>query len=161
MDTLTAQDSIVGRRLDEALPQQTGRDDDSGLRGAWPSESARLLTAARQALSVPRLRVAVVLRLSCLQPPLPRPHHRRIAGTVFEESARLYRGETFDLPSGDMVLLCHAPPADGCELHPTALPQVLARLFRADVPARTALTTIWNLEREGAALLAYTAALGE
>ena len=126
---------------------------------AWPSEATRLIAATRRALSVPKLRVALLLRLSGLAAPLPRPHHRRIAATILEECARQHQGETFELPSGDMLLLCHLPSAAAGPLHPETLPEVLARLFSVDVPPAGALTTLWHLERDAAAFLAYTGAL--
>ncbi len=125
----------------------------------WPSDAERLCATARQALLTPRGRMALVLRLSALPPPLPRPHHRRIAATILEQAARLYDGEAFELPGGDLVLLCRLAAPDGNELHPAGLPDILARLLRADVPPTRSLTTLWDLEREGTALLAYTAAL--
>ena len=111
-------------------------------------------------MSVPRSRVALLLQLSRMAPPLPRRHHRRIAAAILEDAARDNQGEAFELPSGDMVLLCHVPDYAGGSLHPDALPQVFARLLAADVPAGTVLTRLWHLERDGAALLAYIAGLG-
>lgn len=159
LDTKATHEAATVRRHGDPSPLALGPGlDELALRGAWPSEHARLLAAARQALSTPRARSALVLGLSRLPPPLPRPHHRRIAFTILEEAARLYRGETFDLPCGDLVLLCQAPADGGGELHPDALGKVFARLLRIDVPAATALTTVWALERDGAALLSYIAA---
>ncbi|MGI3777978.1 MAG: hypothetical protein ACRYGC_11870 [Janthinobacterium lividum] len=118
------------------------------------------MAAVRDAMSTPRMRVALLLEVSRLAPPLPRRHHRRIAATILEDAARQNRGESFELPSGDMVLLCHMPEhADG-SLHPDMLPQALARLFAVDTPPGVSLTTLWHLERDGAALLAYVAGLG-
>ncbi len=127
---------------------------------AWPSEDERLCASARQALLTPRGRLGLVLRLSALPPPLPRPHHRRIATTILEQAARLHDGEAFELSCGDIVLLCRISPGEERDgLHPADLPGLLARLLRADVAPTHPLTTVWDLEREGTALLAYTAAL--
>jgi len=126
---------------------------------ARPPEEEQLLSAARRALSMPKSRVALLLRLSLLQPPLPRPHHRRIARAILEDVAHHNQGETFELGCGDMVLLCRAPSHSGSDpaLHPATLPHAFARLFRSDVPppGNAALAMLWTLERDGAALLAY------
>jgi len=126
----------------------------------WPSDTQRLVAAARDAMSIPRSRVALLLQISQLAPPLPRRHHRRIAAAILEDAARQNQGESFELASGDMVLLCHMPEHAGGSLHPDILPQALARLFAADVPPGMVLTRLWHLERDGAALLAYVAGLG-
>ena len=126
----------------------------------WPSDTQRLVVAVRDAISIPRGRVALLLRVSRLAPLLPRRHHRRIAAAILEDAARQNRGESFELPSGDMVLLCHMPDHARGSLHPDMLPQALARLFAADTRAGVSLTTLWHLERDGAALLAYVAGLG-
>jgi hypothetical protein len=124
-------------------------------------EEARLLAAVRYALSTPKARVALRLQLSRLAPPLPRPHHRRIARAILDEAAQRYDGDLFDLACGDMVLLCRAPSHGGADpaAHPASLPHALSRLFRADVPDGGALTQMWTLERDGAVLLAYAAQL--
>lgn len=125
---------------------------------ASPSDEERLLAATRRVLSTPKAHVAVLLRLSLLTPPLPRPHHRRIARALLEDAAQHGGGETFDLRCGDMVLLCRASshPSTDPALHPASLPHTLARLFRSDVASgKAGLTTVWMLERDGAALLAY------
>ena len=117
-----------------------------------------MLAAARRGLSTPKSRLAVVLRLSSLPPPLPRAHHRRIARAIFEEVAQHHHGEMFELGCGDIVLLCRTPSQDAASdpaLHPTALPHVLSRLFRIDVPDGAVLSTLWMLERDGTDLLGY------
>ena len=67
----------------------------------------------------------------------------------------------FLLRNGDSVLLCRqagtAAPDGDAVADPAGLPWVLARLFQADLPAGTALTTIWALEQDGEALLGYAA----
>lgn len=126
----------------------------------WPSDTQRLVDAVRDAMSIPRTRVALLLQVSLLAPPLPRRHHRRIAAAIFEDAARQNQGESFELPSGDLVLLCQMPDHAGDSLHPDMLPQSLARLFAVDTPPGLSLTTLWHLDRDGAALLAYIAGLG-
>lgn len=111
-------------------------------------------------MSIPRMRVALLLHVSRLASPLPRRHHRRIAAAILEDAARHNQGESFELPSGDMVLLCHMPEHAGGSLHPAMLQQALSRLFAADTPQGLSLTTLWHLERDGAALLSYVAGLG-
>ncbi|MBV9785698.1 MAG: hypothetical protein JO264_17980 [Acidisphaera sp.] len=126
----------------------------------WQAEAEKLLAAVRRGLSTPKARVALVLRLSLLAPPLPRAHHRRIARAILEASAQQHQGEMFELFGGDMVLLCRVPSVDVASeraLHPASLPQAMARLFRADVPGSISLATLWSLERDSTALLAYTA----
>ena len=120
-----------------------------------------LWEAAHKALLTPRGRVALVLRLSELPHPAPRRYHRRIAHVILQEAAARYDGTVFLLRGGDVVLLCRlsagAPPPDAALTHPEALPQTLARLFRADVPNGAALTTTWRLEHDDEAMLAYAA----
>lgn len=129
-----------------------------------PTDEGRLLEAALRVLSTPKAGVALVLRLSLLPPPLPRPHHHRIARAILEEAAQRHHGELFEPACGDMVLLCRTPAygaaAATAALQPTSLPHTLARLFRADA-AGLALTTLWMLERDGTALLAYITRLAE
>lgn len=121
-----------------------------------------LLDAAHRALQTPRSRVAVLLRLSALPPPGPRRYHRRIAHAVLDETAQLHEGQVFLLRGGDAVLLCRdgGEPAHGDSLaQPHALPRLFARLLEADLPdgaaASLPLTTVWRLEEQAEALLAY------
>ena len=108
---------------------------------------------------MPRTRIALLLALSRLPSNMPRQHHRRIANAILERAARQYQGVSFELPSGDMVLLCHRPENVSNSLHPDTLPQSLMRLFAADISPDMSLTTTWHLERDGVALLAYVAGL--
>lgn len=121
-----------------------------------------LLDAAHRALQTPRSRVAVLLRLSALPPPGARRYHRRIAHAVLDETAQRHEGQVFLLRGGDAVLLCRdgGEPACGDPLaQPHALPRLFARLLEADLPDGTAtslpLTTVWRLEEQAEALLAY------
>ena len=120
-----------------------------------------LWEAAHKALLTPRGRVALVLRLSELPAPAPRRYHRRIAHLILQEAAARHDGTLFLLRGGDAVLLCRlpagAPLPEAALTHPEALPQTLARLFRADMPNGAALTTAWRLEHDDEAMLAYAA----
>jgi hypothetical protein len=125
--------------------------------GAMPEDE--LWAATKEALRTPKGRIALVLRLSQLPPPLPRPHHRRIAYAILEEAAHRHQGRLFLLENGDALLLCRtasggasSPGAD-----PAELPHVLGRLFRVDVTNPATLMTVWSLERSGDALLTYVA----
>ena len=117
-----------------------------------------LLAAAQRAARTPRARVAVALHLSRLPTPGPRPYHRRIALAVLKETAQHHDGEVFLLAGGDAVLLClqhQVSPAGPRIADPDGLPHIMARLFRADTPPGTGLTTVWALERESEALLSF------
>jgi len=101
----------------------------------------------------PARRAALVLHLSRLPPPGPRPHHRRVARAVLEDHARLHDGQVFALRNGDMVLLgdaARAPEAD-----PAAL---LHRLLRMAAVAPDRLVSVWPLGGARRDLLAYAAA---
>jgi hypothetical protein len=84
----------------------------------------------------PQGRFAVVVRLSRLPPPGPRPYHRRVARALLEDCAQRHGGQVLQLASGDLVLLAHAlphaaePPAAADT--PQALPALLARLLHLD-----------------------------
>ena len=96
--------------------------------------------------------MALVLHLSQMALPAPRPHHRRIARAVMDDAAQRQEGQVFALRNEDLLLLFRAD--DGtCPLAAT-----LARLFQVDVPDPAGLTTLWSLERDGAALLRYAQA---
>jgi len=51
---------------------------------------------------------AVVLHVSRLPPPGPRPHHGRIARAVMQEAGQRTEGQVFSLRNGDVVLLARA-----------------------------------------------------
>lgn len=68
----------------------------------------------------------------------------------------------FELPCGDMVLLCRTPAICTTTeeaLHPAALPLAFARLLQTDTLGAPAIATLWNLEQDGAALLTYVTGL--
>jgi hypothetical protein len=111
--------------------------------------------------------MVVVLHLSRLAPPGPRPHHRRVARAILEDTAQRHEGQVFALANGDLVLLCRAAgpdraqparPAHGpAPSDPATLPDALARLLRVDMPDPTRVTTVWRLEESLPALTAYVA----
>jgi EAL domain-containing protein (putative c-di-GMP-specific phosphodiesterase class I) len=122
-----------------------------------------LLDTVRRRLRQPAGWIAVALHLSRLATPAPRPHHRRIARVLMEDTARRHDGEVFTPTNGDMVLLCRlgeerraAGPLRVAS--PTALPDVLARLLRADLADPRELTSLWPLETAGDQALAYAVA---
>jgi len=125
------------------------------------SAEERLWEATHAALRAPKERAAFVLRLSALQGPAPRRHHLLVCRAILEEAAQRYDGEIFLLGNGDAVLLCRLPPVpvgpEAALTEPSFLPNTFARLFRIDVPDPAALTTLWRLERDGEALIAYAA----
>ena len=140
-----------------------------------PGSSDQLLVeAVRRAVRHPERRMALVLHLSRLAPPAPRPHHRRIARAILEDTAQRHEGQVFTLRNGDMVLLCRAAEF-GRETRsarqagrqgarrpalpdPAALPEALSRLMRADAADPARLTTVWRLEHEPEAVASYAAA---
>ena len=110
------------------------------------------MDAVERAQRAPHHRMALVLHLSRMAPPAPRPHHRRIARAVMDDAALRQAGQVFALHNDDLLLLFRSDDGD-CPLVGT-----LARLFQADVPDPAGLTTLWSLERDGAALLRYAQA---
>ncbi len=135
------------------------------LGGAEPPAAAeRLLTdAVDRAYRQPGDRVALVLHLSRLGPPAPRPHHLRVARVLMQDSAQRFDGQVFSLANKDMVLLCTEPrdtPGGAPAQAPSQLQHVFARLFLADVPDLTQLLSLWRLEEDAQSLRAYLAATG-
>jgi hypothetical protein len=145
------------------------------------SGAERLLwEATERALRQPKDRMALVLHLSRLLPPAPRAHHIRVARVLLQDSASRFGGQVFTMRNQDLVLLCTrsghvqqgasraslvqtsepppAGPAAEAMPAPETLPGTLARLFSADVPDDGRLTSLWELDRDASALLAYAAA---
>lgn len=120
-------------------------------------EELELLAAVRAALSAPKGRFAVLVRFSHLPAPLPRPHHRRTARVIIDEVAQQHEGEAFELECGDLVAVCRNLKQHGGDpaLHPAALAHTFARLLRQDLSSGEGVLQVWDLERDGAALLAY------
>lgn len=124
-----------------------------------------LLEAARRAERVTQGRLAVVLHLSRLHPPAPRPHHCRIARALLQDTAARHDGQVFVLRNEDMVLLCRATPPGQAGLamrqgvpEPETLPEIMGRLLRVDTPNGAELVSVWPLETQAGQLLAYAAA---
>eukprot|EP01037_Dinobryon_pediforme_P009365 gene9365-9445_t len=113
----------------------------------------------------PAGRVAVVLHLSRLVPPAPRPYHIRIARALLQDTAARHGGQMFTLGNGDMVLLCTTtpPPPEisgvrprGClAADPEELPSILSRLLRADTRPAEDNVNLWRLDGPMAELTAY------
>ncbi len=107
---------------------------------------ARDASALHQALDVglgwasrSRAPVALLLlSLSHLHAPGPRPHHRRIAGSLLGEAVRLHGGQVFGCPNGDLVLLTELSAA-------ARLVSTLSHLFRAESPGTDRLLALWSL----------------
>ncbi len=126
-----------------------------------------LLEAARRAGRSPQGRMALVLHLSRLAAPGPRPHHRRIARAILDDTALRHDGQVFALGNGDMVLLCamaaqgQAPaarPLYGLALSdPAAVSATMAALLRVDLPNPADVATVWRLQESLAAFTAYAA----
>ena len=120
---------------------------------SFPGSAERLLhDAAARAARHPQGRVALVLHLSRLRPPAPRPHHARIARALLEETAQRRDGQVFAPRNGDLVLICGAGP------DVLVLPDMLGRLLRLDAPDPAAIVSAWRLEQSPEPLLAYAAA---
>jgi hypothetical protein len=93
---------------------------------------------------------AVVLHVSRLPPPGPRPHHGRIARAVMQEAGQRTDGQVFSLRNGDVVLLARAGlPA----LAP--LSDRLRAMFAPEAGAGASVVSAWALEDGHADLLAY------
>ena len=129
-----------------------------------PSLSERtLLETVQRQLRAPARRMAIVLHLSRLTSPAPRPHHRRIARALLQESAQQHDGQVFSLGNGDLVLLCSAASDNAqratrwhaTSVTPGELPAILARLMRVDTPDPRRLVSSWMLRTDAEAILAY------
>ncbi len=108
----------------------------------------RLHAAVQRSLRAGQDWAVIVLHLSALLPPAPRPHHRRIAYAILGDAALRRDGQVFTQPSGDLAMLCRTEGvAEAAE--------TLARLFRVDAPRAEALLTLWRLPADAASVLAY------
>jgi len=128
-----------------------------------------LWEASERALRHPKDRVVVVLHLSRLAPPAPRPHHIRVARVLLQDCASRHAGQVFAMWNQDMVLLCQQPGRSGVPgtgtgpqrpeaACPDQLPATLARLFSADAPNASGLVSLWRLDQDAPAMLAYLSA---
>ncbi len=118
-----------------------------------PPAEQELQEAVRRALRKPAGRIAVVMHLSAMTPPAPHAHHRRIARSVMEDAAQRHVGEVHVLANSDTVLLCRLPE-DG---DPLGFRDALQHLFQVDALQPVLPISIWDLERESEAVLAYVA----
>jgi hypothetical protein len=124
-----------------------------------PAERLLLETVRRRARQ-PGGWLALVLLLSRMAPPSPRPHHRRIARAMMQDAALRQEGQVFAMRNGDLVLVCRAPPWGGPEPEatgPASLPSTLARLLRVDCPASAELIAVWPLGAADQRLTDYIA----
>ena len=148
-------------------------DNAGSLRVVAPDAAAEaLLGEIARLIARPQVardgenRVAIVLRLSRLTPPAPRPHHRRIARALMQDSAGWHGGQVFSLANGDLVLLCQQRFAGGKAgatprrhvVGPEALPDMLRQLLRVDTPPGLDLVSVWPLASHGLALHDYARA---
>ncbi len=113
----------------------------------------QLWEAAERAFRQPHGKLIIVLHLSKL--PAPRAYHVRVARVLLEDTACRHAGQVFAMRNHDLILLCTRAPQDaGNREHaPDRLPDVLGRLFAADAPKDVELTSLWELERDGALLM--------
>lgn len=127
----------------------------------------QLLAAVERTARHPRGWVALVLHLSALYPPAPRPHHLRIARVLMHDVAQRQDGQSFTLRNGDVVLLCRdeslmSPVRAVSGAVPAAsplaaLPATLGRLFRREAADAAGLVSVWPLAHEAERLLGYAA----
>jgi len=119
--------------------------------------------------------VALVLHLSSLRPPAPRPHHRRVARVILQDVAARHAGQVFAFANGDIALLCEASGLhetgrgqtvrEASAGDPAGLPSLLVaaltRLLRIDTIDPAGLISVWPLGTDHAPLLAYATARAE
>ncbi len=139
--------------------------------------------AVRRACRQPHGRAVLVLHLSRMAPPAPRPHHRRIARAMLQDAAQRHEGQAFALENGDLALIARTdglarspgPPAPGkgrsdpvgpsvsvgpSDLAPGGtLADLLARLLSVDAPDPDGLVSVWPLENDPGAVLRYVQGL--
>ncbi|WP_264711990.1 hypothetical protein [Limobrevibacterium gyesilva] len=126
-----------------------------GLAGSGPDKAAErhLLEAAHR---LPQEWAALVLHLSRLQQPAPRPHHRRVARALLQEAAQRHDGQVLALRNGDLVLLYRAHMLRAGAAG-TPLAVTLAQLLQAVAPDPAAVISVWPLGEARDQLLGYAA----
>jgi hypothetical protein len=141
------------------LPGKLARLTSADLSHALSGNERLLHEASERVMRHPQGRVALVLHLSRLSPPAPRPHHIRVARVLLQDSAQRFGGQVMGLRNQDLVLLgAESGAANADQPHaPINLPATLARLFAADVPDPARLVSLWHLQTEAASLTAYLA----
>ncbi len=132
-------------------------------RGEFLNEHAagerQLLDAARRT-TAPGW-AALVLHVADFPPPGARPHHRRVARAILDDTVQRHGGQVFSLRNGDLVMLgpslaVRAPAAlRSPPLQSETLPQLLLRLLQADVLDPARLVSTWMLPEARDRLLAY------
>lgn len=143
-------------------PDLRSAQDRSGASAA----EGLLLEAARRAIRQPLGRAALVLHLSRLAAPAPRPHHRRVARAIMQDVAQKWEGQVFALRSGDLVLVCRADGLEAAIGTPSDEPgaakpvpaTILARLLRLDAAEPSSFITVWRLDQDADALLRFAEA---
>ncbi len=90
----------------------------------------------------------LMLHLSHLHAPGPRPHHRRIAANLLDAAVQAHGGQVFACANGDLLLLTE--PAAGARLVST-----LSHLFRAEAPGADRLLALWTLPEDEPLARAY------
>lgn len=120
-------------------------------RGARAGELLLADVLEREARA-PQGRIAVVVRLSRLPPPGPRPYHRRVARALLEDCAQRHGGQVLQLSGGDLVLVAPPPPRQADATGgPLAMPGLIARLLHMEEqgaePAAFAVTLAEGAER--------------
>ncbi len=111
---------------------------------------AQLQHAIERDVRAGQERAVLVLHVWRLQPPAPRPYHRRIAKAMLDDAAQHYAGQVFVRSNTDIVLIC-APTGV------LRLRDVLGRLFRVDAPLSEPLLSLWMLPQDSIALESYLA----
>ena len=119
---------------------------------ATPAEitgvEAQLQHAIERDVRAGQERAVLALHVSALQPPAPRPYHRRIAKAMLDDAAQNHAGQVFVRGNADIVLIC--APVGVARLRDT-----LTRLFRLDAPPTDRLLTVWTLPHDAIALETY------
>jgi hypothetical protein len=127
---------------------QTGLEPKRRTIAADGSTDALLRHAVQRHLRSGQERVVLALHLSQLLAPGPRPHHRRIARALLDDTAQAHGGQVFPRSDGDLVLICEPSGAPG-------LVETLTRLFRVDAPTVDRLLALWTLPQDAELVQAY------
>jgi len=85
----------------------------------------------------------------------PRPHHRRIAKALLQDSASRHGGQLFPIRNGDLALLAPMTDHSGGPVDPGNLPATLAQLFKADRPDPAGLTSRFSIEQDQTQIFQY------
>jgi len=140
-------------------PGRAPRGTPDAAAVALLGELSRLLARSPESRAADQ-RVAIILRLSRLIPPAPRPHHRRVARALMQDTASWHGGQVFSLADGDIVLLCPPRRPEGGRVTsaltravgPEALPDMLRQLLRMDTPPGFDPVAVWPVATHGQAL---------